>query len=377
MKKKKALVLASVYFNSKIKVGSQHYAEALEKDGYEVLYISFPVSIFHYLFYFRSENLKRILRRSNSFHNSRICTFIPFSIIPLLNVFPFNTEYILRKWIWCSDLFINRSVRHFIKDVEIIWVESAYFIDFAEYCFNQNPNLRIYTRLADNVLAFDNFPKKYEKLLSRSFLISDKIVVSARTLISIIDPVFHSKVNHLPNGINTNILKQYSVELPSEYLNDKNKVKIVYIGAIESWFDWDIIEYLLYSLNGISVYIIGPLKNKPSFSHKALYLLGTRSHSEIGRYLKNAQVGIIPFKRNELINYVDPIKFYEYSFFNLPTVCTFWDEVSTFKESIFLARDKKEFVDQVKFLVSPSFDKNSIIIDVEERDWYLNLKQIL
>lgn len=378
MFKKKAIVFSSVFYHSKIKVGSHHYAEALTKEGYDVLYISFPVSILHFIFFFKNDNLIRIVNRFKQNKTINIKSFIPFSVLPLLNVFPLNTLFVLKRWIWLSDFFFQKKVNIFFKDVDLIWIESAYFINAIQYIRKHNSKVKIYTRLSDNVFAFTNFPKNYGHLLNESFSLSHKIIVSAKSLTKVINEKYSSKICHLPNGINTSQLQEYSTEVPPEFMIDGNKTKIVYIGALESWFDWDIISHILECFSDISIYIIGPLNgSKLRMKNDNLYLLGGKSHDQIGKYLKNASIGIIPFKRNDLINYVDPIKFYEYSFFNIPTVCTYWDEVSMFTEMIFLAKDKFEFCDHINTLIHNDYFKDSLNVDLSDRDWLRNIKKIL
>ena len=68
---------------------------------------------------------------------------------------------------------------------------------------------------------------------------------------------------------------------------------------------------------------------------------------------------------------------YEYSFFNIPTVCTYWDEVSMFTETIFLAKDKYEFSDHINFLINEKSINNRLNVDLSKRDWHQNLKRVI
>jgi hypothetical protein len=375
---KKAIVFASVYFNSKIKVGSHHYAEALKKEGYEVLYISYPISILHYIFFFKKENINRIFKRYSYSKKEQINSFIPFSLIPLFNIFPLNTILVLKNWIYISDLFFNSKVKSFFQGTDLIWVESAFYLNAIKSIKKNNTKTRIFSRLSDNVSAFDNFPHNYLYLLNDAFSISCKIIISAHTLKKTINPLFKDKIIHIPNGINTAKLSAYSKEMPIEYINDTNTIKIVYIGAIENWFDWDIVRHIANNFPNISIYIIGPCNHlNIDINYSNLFILGPRQHTDIGKYLYNANIGIIPFKRNELIDCVDPIKYYEYSFFNLPTVCSYWEEVSYFKDPIFLANNKYEFATNIQYLIDNNFLINNLNIDLNQRDWYKNLTKIL
>lgn len=373
---KRAIVFSSLYYNSKIKVGSHHYAEALSKEGFDVLYVSFPLSILHYIFFFKRDNLIRIRNRKVLNGEININSFIPFSLIPLINIYPFNKKWLIKKWIWLSDFFLDKTIKQKFKKADLIWIESAYFIDLIRLYKENNPEIKIYTRLADNVLAFKNFPCDYSFILNEAFCISDKIIISALSLKKLINNSYSNKLIHLPNAINIDQLKLYSTKVPSEYTRNLERKKIVYIGSIESWFDWDLVYHLAEKLPDVSIYIIGPIGKIKTKTNNVM-LIGGIKHSEIGKYLHNADIGIIPFKVNDLINYVDPIKFYEYSYYGLPTVCTYWEEVSTFNVPIFLAKNKNEFVEKVKLLLNNKSLFKKEDIPLFDRDWHKNLKKVL
>jgi hypothetical protein len=377
---KKAIVFASVNYNSNIKVGSQHYADELLSLGYEVYYVSFPVSIFHYFAYFRKSSDARNRLKSLKVQSGKLISVVPFSIFPLFNFFPFDSPLFLKHWIYFSNIFYSSNFKKFASESDLIWCESAFFFTLINRILSINSKIKMIFRLSDNVLAFNNFPKYYEVMLNSMFEKSSKIVVSAISLNNVIQQKYNFKIVHLPNGINIDKLKNYSTNIPKEYINDNN-FKIVYIGAIESWFNWNLIKLLLDSLPNISIYLIGPddkIEKKLISNYHNLKVLGPRNHQFIGEYITNANLGIIPFIRNDLINYVDPIKFYEYTYFGIPTVCTYWDEVSELGNYLFLAKTEVEFLKSVIDV----FEKNKVFQTKEKfnlnfRRWDLNLKHIL
>jgi hypothetical protein len=378
--KKKAIVFASVYYRSNIKVGSQHYADELVNLGYEVYYISYPVSIFHYFAYFTNSSESKNRLKSLKVKNENLTSVVPFSLFPLINLFPFNSPFFLLSWIYFSDIFYSKNFIKFASESELIWCESAFFVTLINKILSIKSDIKLIFRLSDNVLAFGNFPKYYKVLLNLMYEISNKIVVSALTLKNVIDQKYHEKIVHLPNGINIQRLKNYSTNIPVEYKYDNN-FKLVYVGAIESWFNWDILKLLLDKLPNISIYLIGPsdkINKDFIFKYKNLKVLGPKNHKLIGEYIANANIGIIPFIRNDLINYVDPIKFYEYSYFGIPTVCTYWDEVSSLDNYLYLAKTDQEFLD---FIIN-QFQQNHLFrakerFNLTYRQWDYNLKYIL
>ena len=59
--------------------------------------------------------------------------------------------------------------------------------------------------------------------------------------------------------------------------------------------------------------------------------------------LLNYSVGIIPFKVNDLIKYVNPIKYYEYLSCGLRTVSTDWDELREHNYPNLFLSDRNNF----------------------------------
>ena len=64
---KKVLMAVSNYYTSVFQVGSHHYARAFSKLGYEVAFISFPISPFHKLV---SKNTQELLDRETIYKNN-------------------------------------------------------------------------------------------------------------------------------------------------------------------------------------------------------------------------------------------------------------------------------------------------------------------
>jgi hypothetical protein len=381
MENPKAIVFASSHYESRLKVGSHHYADALANLGYDVLYISFPINIIHYVAaIFNDKHRARIFKRIGK--TKTVQHVIPFSLIPVNILYPFNTEFVCTNWIWLSGVL--RVVDKFLngQKCDVVWSESAFFVKIIKRIKSNNGFQKSFYRLSDNVVQFKNFPKVYGKMLNCSFDISDIIVVSASSLANIIDNKYLSKVRHIPNGIDLDKMSKYSRELPFEYLG-KSSRKIIYIGALEYWFDWDIIKKIVFEIDSVDIFIVGPYEPRriPTWAkkHYNVHLLGSRPHNHIGRYISNAAVGIIPFKRDKMIDHVDPIKYYEYSYFGIPTVCSYWLEVSEFKSIINLAKSPDEFVVQIKSVLDNRKVEKKIDfgIDFSKRNWLANLEEVL
>jgi hypothetical protein len=98
---------------------------------------------------------------------------------------------------------------------------------------------------------------------------------------------------------------------------------IVYLGAIEEWFDFTLLEAAAQAVPEAEVRVIGACNAAlPRGLSRRIRFMGEMDHASAMRALSHARVGIIPFRRSALIDAVDPVKAYEYLAAGLPVVMT-------------------------------------------------------
>ena len=102
-----------------------------------------------------------------------------------------------------------------------------------------------------------------------------------------------------------------------------------YVGSIAEWFDWDRVIRLAEENPDDKVVIVGPNYSK-IISDLPLNIELRRAikHCEVPDLLMSFDFGLIPFKKNELTNSVDPVKYYEYCAAGLTVVSSRFGEMS-------------------------------------------------
>jgi len=85
----------------------------------------------------------------------------------------------------------------------------------------------------------------------------------------------------------------------------------LYIGTISSWFDFESIILMLDKNESANFVLIGPVDISIP-KHNRLHYFGTFSRDYLPFFMLNAHVLTMPFKVNQLIESVDPVKIYEY-----------------------------------------------------------------
>ena len=101
-----------------------------------------------------------------------------------------------------------------------------------------------------------------------------------------------------------------------------------YVGTIGPWFDWEWVINLARMWPTDVVRLIGPMFTPSPYTLPAnVEILPPCIHQDALQAMWEFDVGLIPFKKNELTASVDPIKYYEYRAIGLPVISTNFGEM--------------------------------------------------
>ena len=156
------------------------------------------------------------------------------------------------------------------------------------------------------------------------------------------------------------------------------------MGAIESWFDFDLLDYVAKELKCVHFLVIGPINFKPDNfnqiqSKRNITFYGKVDNNLIVSFLKFSDIGIIPFRLDmDLVHSISPLKLYEYSAAGLQTVATKWQELEQLNSPALLANSKEDFVKCIKkSLDLKRDDKTKILNFAKDNDWKEKLQSII
>jgi len=372
---KKILIAASNYWNSPYQVGSHHYARVFAANGWEVFFISDPISPVHFLAR-RNEQLKERYRIYKGLYKSDIKnmeTYVPMALITPNEKPVFNTSFVVEHW---HNLTIPNVVNHAKKmgfgEVDILWFDSIsqkFWLDSIKY-------KKTVFRISDRLDAFKKINKNM-KILERELLDKANIVIyTARSLGSYILEYKH-KAFFVPNGVDASNFIDSNRGIPDD-LKAIPSPRIIYVGAIDEWFDTELLFKVAEKMSEISFVLISSPNIDISKLKKRsnIYLLGRKKYSDIPGYLYNCDVGIIPFdKGHPVVNSVNPIKLYEYMICGLPTVATDWEELKLLKSPAYLAKDAAEF-SECLYTALKDRNKERFIDFAKSNTWEERFKKI-
>lgn len=382
MMKKKALVACVHHWTSPFRLGGHHIARELVNLDYEVAFVSDPISPLH-LGLGVTQDLRdrfEIYRRKGVDDcGGRLWAYVPGALITPTNKPLLNAEIVSRAWPrWTFPNVVSLMEQKGFGEVDLLCIDSlsqGFWVDMVK------AKKSVY-RVADKISAFDKYTTpamvKMRLKLARSV---DLVIFSAHNLEAYVAEMHPQQMLFVPNGVNFEHFVKGSRELPPEYASIPRPIA-VYVGALDFWFDYELINYAAAKLPHISFVLIGhkELAREKLEARANVFLLGRRDYSELTKYLCNAAVGLIPFdvqRYPDLIHSVHPLKLYEYMACGLPVVSIAWQELARLKSPAILCNNREEFVQGIKKSVTTDVRKDDLINYASQADWSKRVRHLL
>lgn len=161
------------------------------------------------------------------------------------------------------------------------------------------------------------------------------------------------QVHLVPNGVDEKHFSRAFKEnlpLPEDLKNLKRPI-VGYIGTIAKWLDFELITYVAELKKDYSFVFIGPTLDtdlRPYMYMQNVHFLNAKPYQILPDYLRHIDIGILPFKINNLAECVDPVKAYEYLAAGKQIVATNMFELRKFKELIKVSMNKDEFASNLE-----------------------------
>ena len=379
---KKLLMACANYWTSPIHVGSHHIAGFFLAKGWEVAFVSDPISPFHLLRGLTPELAQRyrLYRKGGAReHSGNLWAYAPLALCTPHNKPLLRSGFVHKNWYktTCPGI-VNLVENKGFKNPDLLYIDSVaqhFWIDKLNYG-------QAVFRVADNNAGFAKSTpaaKTFEKKIARQ---ADCVIYSAAGLKDYVLAMRPRKTYHMPNGVDFERFLNAVRAMPSD-LKEIPRPIAVYAGDLAEWFDYGLVNEAAAKLPEVSFVLIGPDAFARGKIDKLpnLHLLGKKNYEDIPRYLYNADVGIIPFdvkKYPELVNNINPLKLYEYMACGLPTVATRWAELEALAPPAHLAGTRGEIINGLRSALSKGkADREKYIAYARNKNWPEQLNGLL
>lgn len=276
-------------------------------------------------------------------------------------------------YIWITSISIYPMISHLINDKSvIIWDCMDDELEFGP--------------IKNNIFLLDKYRELESTLIKRADIIfcsseylSKKI--QRRTEVSRDIKIVNNAIQ-LPTieGETNNVDLQTLNNL--EYISEFPNI-FMYIGAISEWFNFDILINVLDKEPNMYIVLIGP-NDVPIKKHERIIHLGVVNRRWIFHFMEKSTALIMPFKINELIRSVNPVKIYEYIYANRPVIAPYYEEIEKFSNYIhtynsqddFLLITKKIIAGELSTLKS-EMDNKEFAYNNQWKNRYIEIKKVI
>lgn len=132
-----------------------------------------------------------------------------------------------------------------------------------------------------------------------------------------------------------------------------------YVGTISSWLDFEVLSKIVNVFPSVEIHLVGPVENLDGVvpQHDRIKYLGAVRHGDIQILVGGFSALLMPFKVTELVQSVDPVKLYEYIFFNKPILSVRYPEIERFSGFVDFYADHEELISVIGRYMADGFRK--------------------
>ncbi len=299
------------------------------------------------------------------------------ALLKMPNLFIRN-RFLLSLWY----LIIRIQIKHLLerKKYSFIWLTSPNF--YPAIPQEKKDFKLIYDCSDDNIGIKDDFVRKIvidnEVLLLKN---ADYVFVSSERLKEVVlNRGYKGQPLIILNALDDNFLDLCSNKVEPCIMQEKREFKILYLGTISYWFDFDTVIKLLSECDDILIDLYGPVEVALS-KHPRLNYRGIIEHNEICSVGSEYDLLIMPFVVNDLIKAVSPVKIYEYLSLGKNILSVRYEGVvNEFKDFIFTYssyEEMKSIVMKLKNENKLKYDMKTVKEFLLKNTWSVRAKEIV
>ncbi len=278
-----------------------------------------------------------------------------------LNVLPHN--YVFN---WLQKINEKRIWQQINPILELFGIQEFIYINSFDPIFSgcystKKAILKIY-HCVDNI-AGERYIAKHgvdaEKKVAKEFdmTISTSKALQQKML------NFNKHSYYIGNATNYTVfnINRGAVQPPKELANIPGP-KVIYTGNIGLRIDYELVGKTAISNPDLQFIFIGPI-NQREFKGQHLtqienvHFLGPKPYEDLGQYLSEAAVCIIPFLCNDLTKYIYPLKINEYLAAGKPVVTSRFADFNEFGKEIYLFNTSEEFSEAIRNAIQEDTNK--------------------
>jgi len=325
-----------------IRVGGHHFARRFLRRGDRVVWCAGPLAPWNLAGGNDEIRARRRLwkqggsRLENGLFAYTPLTWLPHRRRPLL-----DTAAVARRTLSFTTPRFDRVLgRAGFDDVDLLFMEPGAPMTAL---LDRYPRARWVYRMCDDTAAFPDTPRSFPEIEREVLKRADLVLATARALEQRARASGARRVLYLPNACEP---ERFAAPPRADAgLASLGRPLAIYVGALDHWFDRDLLAETARLLPGWRFALVGPERGAagPLASLPNVHRVGPRRYEDLPACFAAADAGIVPFRLTPMTHAIHPIKVYEYLAAGLPVVATPMAETAAMQAPLTLASDAAAF----------------------------------
>lgn len=360
------------YWDSPFQLSSHYLARCFADAGWRVAYLSAPITPLHLLKPRKSELAARYrsyFRGISPEKENGIFSYVPGALLAPGNHPLLRSEWLVENWASFSFPSLSSLLHKAgFGSPDVCYLDNFYHAGIRKII---DPKITCY-HMVDDYSGFPGYGGDFEHVEKKLCLDTDIVIYPSSLLKDRVERFNSRDSLFLPNGVD---FSRFEGVLPVPALLAKIPKPIaIYVGAMDEWFDHELVKYCAERLPGVSFVLLGPHGDLPKYFEDVsnVFFMGVVNRENLPAYLGHADVGLIPFRVERfraLIDPVRPLKLLEYLASGLPVVSVSWRELFLMRSPAILADDRDEFLQAIRYCLSTSVDRSALKSYAAKYSW--------
>lgn len=316
--------------------------------------------------------ISSLIRRNNDYRRSKVFINAQMNVTRPSGAFRLPKSAELVDYFRINSLYERSQLRTCIDQSDLIWLGSPIFYPLISDVRNKVivfDKMDDYVQLSDSYILKKVLQRYENKLIKKADIIflSSQSFYDATVIhndnVFVVNNAFDSNIGR--NPVKNNMINEL------ENLIAEGKRIFGYVGTIDTWFDFDVIERIISSDENNHVVIIGRNNLKRVPHSKQLHYYNPIPKEEINDAIHTFHFCLYPFIINDFINTINPVKIYEYLSCNKKTIAARSVETERFEPHIKLYSSIEELTEILTELdsIEAPFDPDGHEDFIREHSW--------
>lgn len=276
---------------------------------------------------------------------------------------PYNKYGFIRKF---NQWNVNREIKKSIKLLDMKNIISIASVPNAcDYIGFFNERLKIYY-CVDEFSLWPGLDYTLVKTLEEQLISKVDLIIATSTSLS------QSKtVNGVPCPMITHGVEFEHFNIGTKTINHV-PIKLCYFGLFDERTDQSLLLQIVKEISFCELNIIGDVVCDTTKLNNNIRIKfhGKVSYKELPFAIKPMDIFLLPYKKNQLTNNINPLKLKEYLSTGRPVIAIDLPEVVKMKEYLYLAQDASEFIKIIN-----NISNNSIKLNPEKTLQYVQANE--